>query len=428
MPTNRLVGEDGLGNQPVQGYFTHSHILRSTFGRTTPTRLVPESIRPDVGLENEILNDGEQMKISQIIHAHRGYVKPTLIPHPMVVSNELLGVEIELENTSGRMNSPYWVEKSDGSLRNNGREYVLRSPLGGVDLFKALSVAGKHFYDTKPDPSWRCSTHVHLDVRDMEVKDLKSLILLYTIFEEVMFKCSGYNRYINNFGPAFGFAQQQITELSRAWHKEDRDFIDHLLGTWSKYSSLNLLPISRFGSVEFRIANALTTTSDLLRLCNRVLLLKKLAVSWEGTHEELIHYYMSEDVFKIFSQKLTGLNKDSFSQEDVHRGCILANDILKLEKLRNEAANNLRGRQRQGDGNVTLVLSTLTESKIDAIIEACQRGDTPQHQDILEWARDLRNSGTYGVISSYSARLLIDTLGVPASWVVAREYIDSVTN
>ncbi|MGL6130033.1 MAG: hypothetical protein ACRCZ9_00275, partial [Fusobacteriaceae bacterium] len=60
-------------------------------------------------------------------------------PHPQVQGTIGCGVEIELENLSNvsQLNSEFWVVTTDGSLRNNGREFVFNGPRGGSELFLA---------------------------------------------------------------------------------------------------------------------------------------------------------------------------------------------------------------------------------------------------------------------------------------------------
>lgn len=348
------------------------------------------------------------MKIFEILSCHSDYVKPTLASHPLIVSNEMLGLEIELENVSSRLRSLYWVEKADGSLRNQGREFVFRGPLGGVDLFKALTEAGRHFHEIQPAATWRCSTHVHMDVRDMNVNELKNLILLYTIYEEVLYTCSGYNRYKNNFGPAFGFAQSQITKLSRAWGLSGGHFIDNILGCWSKYSSLNLLPIGRFGSVEFRIANALTTTGDLIRLCNRFLLLKEWALGWKGSQEELIKHHASLQEPAMFNSKLTGLKAGDINQELVIKGAILANDIIHLETKR-----------RENSVVAGMLRTSLSPSRMRTLISIASEGAdrSSAMAEMREWLSETFNNEAYREIPLEKGQDIIRLFGVSRSWL-----------
>lgn len=274
------------------------------------------------------------MKISDIYHYHN-YVEQEIVPHPLVVSNNLVGIEIELENVNRRqINSRYWTSDEDGSLRNNGREFMFRVPIGGANLFKAIAEASKHFYEDKPDASWRCSTHLHFDVRGKTVQQLKNLLIVFTVYEKAMYKCSGMNRYKNNFCPAYGFAQDQLMILSKLWNLPDERFLNRVVQSWAKYSALNLLPISDKGSIELRISNALTTSGSLLRLCNRLMTLDNIAMSWEGTPDELVQHLMQLDVNKVFTKKLTGVIEDPITQEDIKEGAIFANDIIHLKSYK----------------------------------------------------------------------------------------------
>lgn len=354
------------------------------------------------------------MKIFEIIHSHCNYVKPTLAPHPQIISTEMLGLEIELENVSSRLRSMYWVEKSDGSLRNNGREFVFRGPIGGVDLFNALTEIGVHLRTIRPAATWRCSTHVHMDVRDLSVMELKRLILLYVIYEELLFKCSGPNRYNNNFGPAFGFAQGQIDTLSKIWHLEGATFLDRVLNMWSKYSSLNLLPIGRFGSVEFRIANALTTSRDLLMLCNRFLLLKKLAVEWEDSLDALVKHFATTNIHRVFPVSLTGLRRAAIDQGFAERGAILANDILYL------AAKNREGLSHNG-----MILTNLSASRVSSLRNVAERDlvDSESVREAYEWLCEIYDNGSWREIPLERAKMLIDVFGVSRTWVAHPDFV-----
>ncbi|MFW3388497.1 UNVERIFIED_CONTAM: hypothetical protein RF648_21140, partial [Kocuria sp. CPCC 205274] len=92
---------------------------------------------------------------------------PSIEKHPLIVGTHLAGVEIELENLAIEHPSfRYWTAKNDGSLRNNGMEFVCSHPWGGVDLYNAAVEIDGFLFGNNPDDTWRCSTHVHVDVRD----------------------------------------------------------------------------------------------------------------------------------------------------------------------------------------------------------------------------------------------------------------------
>lgn len=263
----------------------------------------------------------------------QGVPNQTIEGHPLVVGNNFVGVEIELEGIhANRFDSQYWIMKGDGSLRNNGQEFVCKGPTGGVDLFNAVVEIDRFLFDKKPDANWRCSTHVHLDVRDMTASELKNLIIIYLTMEKLIFRLSGFHRYKNNFCCSIGFAQRQLQTLITNWNLEDTyQFTNNLINSWDKYSALNLVPISSFGTVEFRMSEPKWRKGKLLLLCNRFLSMKELAKSWTGTQFELVDYLMTTDLYKIFKK---GLPKEIpvVFQEDLEVGFKLVNDLLVLSQ------------------------------------------------------------------------------------------------
>lgn len=270
--------------------------------------------------------------VSQVFGQRATY--PTIESHPLIVGTNLAGVEIELENIR---NAPprfrYWETHQDGSLRNQGMEFVCSSPWGGQDLYEAALEIDGYLFNAKPDESWRCSTHVHVDVRDLTVTQLKRLILAYIVFERILFKCSGWHRYKNNFCVALGFAQEQLAILSRFWGCNDTDFLNNIVRNWDKYSSLNLLPMSSFGSVEFRISEAKWRKGKLIRLVNRFLSLKELAVEFTGnSDEEFIDWVVGLPIHRAIRKGLPKSMPDY--EQDVEIGFKLAHDVVSMSKIR----------------------------------------------------------------------------------------------
>ena len=260
----------------------------------------------------------------------------SIVPHPFVVGTNKVGVEIELENISAVMpRSNLWQDKDDGSLRNSGHEFVFRQPLGGRDLLTALQEVDTYLHDKNADASWRCSTHVHLDVRDMTEKQIKFLLIAYTVFERLIFRCSGWHRMKNNFCPAFSFAQGQVMTLSKNWELVGSDFLQTVAQSWQKYSCLNLIPMRTQGSVEFRMSEAKKSKGLLLRLCNRLLSLKELAMAWQGGEDELINHLASSDPVEVFTHK--GLPKGFVANpDDQILGAKLAIDMVHHHRIKSK--------------------------------------------------------------------------------------------
>lgn len=273
----------------------------------------------------------KERKVAEVLGMSASY--PTISGHPLVVGTGLAGIEIELEGVpdpSRRLR--YWEAKSDGSLRNDGIEYVCSSPWGGLDLYNAIVEVDTELHSKRPNETWRCSTHVHIDVRDLTIPQLKRMILAYIFYERTLFRCSGFHRYKNNFCVAIGFAQEMVNILSSNWEKDGRDFVTSVASSWDKYTALNILPILTFGSLEFRISEAKWRKGKLVRLANRFLSLKEVAKSFEGSDSDFIEHLMCRPVEDVVQK---GLPKAfAIEAEDIEFGAKLAFDVISIASLR----------------------------------------------------------------------------------------------
>ncbi len=286
----------------------------------------------DESVDNNILQEAEMTTVAS--RFRKSIPRTTVMPHPLVAGVTRLGVEVELENIRTRMPaSHYWEVKPDGSLRNSGAEFVFREPLGGADLYDACLNLDSMLHDKNPSTSWRCSVHVHVDVRDFTVQQVKNFILIYAALERVLFRCSGWHRYTNNFCCALGFAQGQIATLSRLWLSRESRFLQNCVNSWSKYSAINLVPMATFGSIEIRISESKWKKGQLLRHCNRMLSISNLAKSWEGDEYGLLAFLSSSDVRALLPKGLPKGMDDSLLYEDLLQGIQIAYEIKSLYKV-----------------------------------------------------------------------------------------------
>ena len=200
-------------------------------------------------------------------------------PSKELVTNNRFGIELEFENVHDQDLKQGWEVKRDGSLRNDGTEFVLKKPLGGASLVKAIKAAGEFFehYD-HTNMTWRCSTHIHMDVRDMEVAALKKLLLLYIVYEKVLFNVESSNRMYNHFCQTYFNSIAFLQKLRAYWNYSEGRFIHRLRSISSKYSALNLASMYTLGSVELRIHNALNKADDIIDAVNHIGILYEFAV------------------------------------------------------------------------------------------------------------------------------------------------------
>lgn len=187
-------------------------------------------------------------------------------PH-VIESSELIGIEVEVENAGaeaqrGGLNRA-WMVKGDGSLRNEGYEFVSR-PIAANQAPDALEYLLKSYLSDNCCFSPRTSVHIHLNVQDLTSAQVLDYLLIYAIYERLLYKLVGRSRMKNIY----------CVPLC------DTDLLPYLCengetrgGRWSKYTGLNTLPITSFGTIEYRHMHG---TFDVEKLCVWINLITQL--------------------------------------------------------------------------------------------------------------------------------------------------------
>lgn len=188
-------------------------------------------------------------------------------PHK-VLSNELIGIEVEVENfldVNGRLN-PVWVLTEDGSLRNHGAELITR-PIPASAAPVAMEYLFNHFLPQTCCFSPRTSVHVHLNMQDFTSTQLADLVALYVIFEKLFYRFTGRNRMKNIYCVPLADWPVALTAFSlRGNDGTDR---------WKKYTGLNTLPLSSHGTIEFRHMHGSRDVEKLTKWINLIVSLKE---------------------------------------------------------------------------------------------------------------------------------------------------------
>jgi hypothetical protein len=191
---------------------------------------------------------------------------------PLSEKNTYVGIEVETENLSTWHSnfSPYWKMTEDGSLRNNGREFV-SVPVKAFRVENALTSLFKYQINQDIEFTERTSIHIHMNVRTMTLEQLKTMILLYLVFEKALFRYVNAERYNNIF----------CVPLNETSFGENLTYLfhtDRLAINWSKYTALNLCPIFEKGTIEFRHLHGTKDVKEIVNWINLILCLKKAAL------------------------------------------------------------------------------------------------------------------------------------------------------
>ena len=206
------------------------------------------------------------------------------IPRCTAGQDHCLGIEVEVEDIifSKYEHSPSneWQMKTDGSLRNNGREYI-SYVLQGSEVSSALGSLYLYFTNLlakRPSLSWRTSIHVHLDVTDLTPEQLGKLCVLYSIFEYPLFQYAGKQRMDSVF--CVPITKTNLSECVSMLLEPSRKIRwDTIFGTWQKYSALNISRLRDLGTLEFRHMAGEPDPHRIANWINLILSLKTAAVS-----------------------------------------------------------------------------------------------------------------------------------------------------
>lgn len=158
---------------------------------------------------------------------------------------QFVGLECEIEavRDHGGVAENGWVVTTDGSLRNNGYEYI-SAPVPVItasSLFKDLH--GSISLGSQDPFSSRTSIHVHANCANLSSKQVRDAIYLYVLYEEAFFlMCSSERRDNIHCTPL------TETYLPSIYNQS----LMGMVNRWHKYTALNIKPLQKQGTIEFR--------------------------------------------------------------------------------------------------------------------------------------------------------------------------------
>lgn len=307
-----------------------------------------------------------------------------------LVSNiDGVGVELEYENIVLLRNGNlyltaylesldipfhYWRAVEDGSLRE-GTEFIFEGAMVGANITAALSsmqvFLDKYRRNNKPvSITERCSVHVHLDVRDLNEDQLNNLIMIYILVERVLFQHINPLRLKNNYcrplsDSSFKHTLHNMIKQKGSMHA----LCDVIRRDCDKYSALNVLPVTRFGSVEFRHHHGTSDMSKVKDWINVILALK--VVSRDLSINNLLDIYDQKGAIvmlsTIFDRTILGDTVYLGNMDDINglvgRGIHDIKEILQMDEL----INNNRSRPKS-KARVNTLIQQFKEAKVSELL------------------------------------------------------------
>lgn len=163
-----------------------------------------------------------------------------------------IGIELEAEGYISNINSLYWYTESDGSLRNGGREYVLRGPLAYSQVAKALANWTNLTKEFRFTDTHRTSCHVHINVRDLTIRQIYAIIGGYYLLDQVLTETCDISRHGNLFCLDFSSTPMMAHFVNKDLQERKYGILFNVATSRLRYGALNLNALGKFGSLEFR--------------------------------------------------------------------------------------------------------------------------------------------------------------------------------
>lgn len=206
-----------------------------------------------------------------------------------------VGLECEIEHIidHGKVNSNVFNITTDGSLRNNGYEYVsvplsVKDAVTGFRGLHAALVKGPECF------THRTSVHVHANCCNLDATEVRSIVLTYALFEEAFFAMVDKSRRNNIHCVALTETYlPSIYQLS----------LDSMISKWHKYTALNLKPLTEYGTIEFRHMHG---TSDLQLMTEWLDIIERL---FTFKYTDVLKLVVDEQSLKIAFTQIFGASR-----------------------------------------------------------------------------------------------------------------------
>lgn len=248
------------------------------------------------------------------------------------------GVEIELEGyniiSKEAAITNWWTQHSDGSLRqlqpgSQAIEYVFNQPLPKDETEAAISALMSHLTSNHVEvfDSYRTSIHVHLNFSMEKFRTIYNFMVLSLILDELLTSQNGHHRIGNNFCLRAKDALGQVQSLIQSINTGNEFF--NLAGN-DRYSSINFVSLTKFGSIEFRSLECTTHKGRIMHWINTLAHIKKVSKTFDNPTEVISVF--SKLGPKAFLQSVLGPFAMKYTQVPgyesmLHNGMRIAQDV-----------------------------------------------------------------------------------------------------
>ena len=176
-----------------------------------------------------------------------------------------VGLEVELEDVRfNKINEKLWEVTEDGSLRGAySYEFRFQEPLTGERALAAVDDLVTNVRLSNRSINSRTSLHIHVDIRNMNPRQLIEMYSWYSMFEYLFYNYYAKDRVKSNFAVPIHFQpwlhEKMFLSVFKNVDDMDRKLDSTTQRSWciraftpNKYSALGLFRFRDLGTIEFR--------------------------------------------------------------------------------------------------------------------------------------------------------------------------------
>ena len=201
-----------------------------------------------------------------------------------------IGIEVEVEGIKKlpTMINENWAVVNDGSLRGEAKEYVFRNPLNKEQAIKEINTLYDLLEDKISD-SMRAGVHVHLNCQGLTVRQLFTVMTAYYCLENLLIEDAGEERQGNLFCLRLSDADYVNLGImsclnNKSFSADAGIFYNENL----RYAAMNLVSLSKFGSLEFRALRTPIEREKIIQWVNTLVTLKENTLKHFANPAELL--------------------------------------------------------------------------------------------------------------------------------------------
>lgn len=245
------------------------------------------------------------MLVSKAFNVRRlGFVQPS---GELVLPSRHVGIEIEVENVSqsvprqGVWNG--WDIHRDNSLRNAGLEFVTPATYG-EDVVRLVHDFCREAQAAGFRGSVRTGTHIHVNMSGNDVETLQYIVATYSVFEPALFRMVGEWRRWSNFCYSLNDAEGVVTPLRTLFSAKTERALRQTATELERvrYTALNLAPLAKYGTIEFRMFPTSFNPDEILLWVNLVLSIVKYGEHLASSKTPILSVLESSGIHALVQQ------------------------------------------------------------------------------------------------------------------------------